>query len=171
VFDVTYHAEIVAAGHFVEWRGPPISDMQDFFQAADANSYGDYQFAAAVLESWDHHPALLDFGTLVRFDRLIIRSGSHSGQVWRAVGGLIDREFMRRGSVLLLKAFPLEYEGALGSTANPALIAKFHSRQRAMERRYKCVLGVCSLPNRLGAEGWMWRQLSYCPDPLVSPSG
>ncbi len=144
VFDITYNVELIAMGRFVEWRGPPISDMQDFFEAADASSQEDYEFADALLESWDHNPALLDFGTLVRFDRLVIRSGSHSREVWRAINSVIDREFMKRGSVLLLKAFPLEYEGALGPGSDPVLRANLHRRQGAMQRRYGRVLGVRS---------------------------
>ena len=167
-FQISVERDNIAAGHFVEWRGPSSSDMECFYQAADIVSNEDYEFAEAVLSSWDRIPPLFDFGTLVRFERLAIRPTILSSLVWKMIATMIHREFGRRGSAMLLKAFPLEYEGALGQSASSSLRQKFEKRRRAMERHYGRVLKVQLLPGAAGKSGWMWRSLHHCPHP--SPS-
>ena len=70
---------------------------------------------------------------------------------------LIRRRYEGRFSVLVLKAFPLEYEDAVreGSPFERG----FASRRRAVQRLFARVLRVHPLPGDYGAEGWMWRPL------------
>ena len=58
-------------------------------------------------------------------------------------------------SLIVLKAYPLEYEGSLpdDSPMRPA----FERRQAALMRLYRKTLGVAPMSGKYGDEGWMFR--------------
>jgi len=81
---------------------------------------------------------------------------------------IISKHYAEDFSVLLLKAFPLEYEwrAPIGSEAAQTL----ERRRAAMIRHYRRVLRVEPLPGRPGEDGWMWRPLNqYAPMPAARP--
>jgi hypothetical protein len=155
----------IAAGHFVEWRGPPISFLNEFFYAADAQSQADHDTADILQTYWSDETAPFLYGTLVRFERLVIRSTNRSPEVWALLSGLIEREFARRGSILMLKAFPLEYEGRHNAGSPAASHEHFRLRAMAMRRYYRWRLKMRRVPGRYGKDGGMWRPLRFCPPP------
>jgi hypothetical protein len=61
---------------------------------------------------------------------------------------LLATEFRRR-CILVLKAFPLEYEGK-------GYPSGFRLRQRAMIRHYRRLLGMAPFPGKPGREGWLY---------------
>lgn len=71
-------------------------------------------------------------------------------------------------SILVMKAFPLEYEGQAppGSSRSGAL----RSRQRAMVRYYQRIFGVRPFPGRDGGDGWLWRPHPLRADAIRVPS-
>ncbi len=113
---------------------------------------------------WSDDTSPFLYGTVVRFERLVIRSGHYSTQVWSLVSYLIDREFARRGSILMLKAFPLEYERQT-TQAPRSVYKRLRRRKLAMERYYTYRLGTRSVPGPYGKDGWMWRPLRHCEPP------
>jgi hypothetical protein len=162
VLSVSQRGIPIAGGSLREWRGPPLADIEEFFWEADDLSLADGQSADIVRKLWSDDPTPFDYGNVVRFDRLAIMLTSKSAAIWSLVSRAIRKEFMRRGSLLLLKAFPLEFEGE-GSTDHD----DFRRRASAMRRHYERRLGVRSVPGRYGAEGWMWRPLRHCPQPRL----
>jgi hypothetical protein len=72
---------------------------------------------------------------------------------WQIIDALLNR--IRRGmAVMVLKAFPLDYEGAVTAENRPA----FEHRQRALTRLYQRRIGVEPVPHKtLADEGWMLR--------------
>jgi hypothetical protein len=154
-----------AAGRFIEWMGPAISLVEEYVDAADMLSQEEYDASRIVGSYWSDGLSPFDYGTVVRFERLAISRKSKSSEVWCLVAQVITREFSRRGSLLLLKAFPLEFENRFTEASPAAARSKFDARRRAMQRHYSHRLGVRSLPGEFGDDGWMWRPLRYCPTP------
>jgi hypothetical protein len=163
-FHIASQGEPVAAGLFVEWHAPA-GFLDEFLYAADAQSQADYDTADILLGAWSDDTSPFLHGTVVRFERLVIRSGRYSTQVWSLVSYLIDREFARRGSILMLKAFPLEYAGQTTQETPRSVHKRLRRRKLAMERYYTYRLGTRSVPGPYGKEGWMWRPLRHCEPP------
>lgn len=152
-----------AHAHFFEWDAPGLVDPAQFTLEADHLSLADARLALAAARSWDWHSFPFDYGTIVCFERLIIDTRLDAGRkVWQMLNLAISKEFLRRGSVLLLKAFPLEYENNINSDEQQRTANR---RIMAMRRLYQKQLGAQALPNEYGGRGWLWKPLRYCPEP------
>jgi hypothetical protein len=159
-FAVNDDDTVLSAGHFVEWRGPPLTTLDEFFEEADYLSTPDAQMAKVLLENWDEADIPpFDFGTVVRFERLTIKATRHSGYIWQLIRSIMEKEFANRGALLLLKPFPLEYEGCVTESNRGA----FMFRVAALQRLYAHRIDMMPVP--VDKEGWMWRPLRYCPEP------
>lgn len=148
----------LGALHFIEWHADPFVDDDDFLAEMDSYSIDSYVFAEIVLAGW----AIVDvaqYGALIEFQVAWQAPDAPPGLWHRAAEYFIHRFYSRRrASVLLLKAFPLEYEGA--DTEKNGLEAGFASRSRAMQRLYSRCLSVSPFPGKPGKDGWMWRLLN-----------
>jgi hypothetical protein len=167
-FEIDQGNTMLAAGRFVEWR---IIDperaclLSEFVEEADTSSQAAYEMARAVHAGWhkledDEGLNPFDFGTLICFDRLRISKGAPSDDIWAAIKEhLIKRRFSRRSAMLVLKGFPLEYEGCLTEDN----VGRFNHRQKAMVRLYMRRLGA--EPFDGGKDGWLWLPLrsDLCP--------
>lgn len=154
----TSPAGTFAAAKFVEWSYGSGGELQEFVDEADASSQADYDMAEAIRSSWAWYEFPFDYGTVVRFDRLVIDTEKDTRRIaWTCLSRAIDREFRKRGALLLLKTFPLEYEGEV----NDATRAAFDKRLSAMTRLYRHRLSALTLPGKWGAKGWMWRPLRF----------
>ena len=153
---------VCAAAKFVEWRGSPEGGIDEFVSEADALSQADYDMAEAIRRSWQWYQFPFDYGTVIRFDRLAIDTLKDSQRLaWRYLSRALDHEFGIRGAVILLKAFPLEYE----SEVNNDRRVRFDRRSAAMTRLYRSRLGARPLPNDWGEKGWMWIPLRSSIEP------
>lgn len=157
---------LCAVAQFSEWRVDSSLDLEDFWRAADAVSSQSEVFATIIMENWPDYAPPFDYGNAVHFDRLVVRSETDPDRrALKLIARGIEREFMRRASVLMLCAFPLEFENE-GPEEPERASFLFARRRRAMFRRYHSILGLS--PVRWGAGrkyGWMWRPLRYCPEP------
>jgi len=159
-FRVSAEGGGLACGHFIEWSGS--GSLEEFFFEADGLSQSDHDTADIVQRVWGEDLSPFDYGTVVRFERLAIKATSHSSEIWSLIHTVIGKEFARRGSMMVLKAFPLEFERprAMGNKG-------FRRRASAMSRYYQRRLDVHIIPGPYGADGWMWRPLRYCPAPPI----
>lgn len=166
----------VAAGHFEEWRQnfpPEGSDVDwpcvDYFRVvAEALSREAADMSEIVFRMWggaDEYSSenFFNYGNLLIFERLRINAASKAQSVaaWLLIGDLIKRLAMgsrHRAALMILKAFPLEFENGDPDTS------KAKARQRAMQRLYRARLGAEALPGRHYRE-WMWCALRYGPKP------
>lgn len=57
-------------------------------------------------------------------------------------------------ALMIMKAYPLEYEGQVPDGA--PVQAGLEARQRAMARHYRKLFNVQQLPDPHGKEGWLW---------------
>jgi hypothetical protein len=179
VFFVTKQdGRFVATGKLIIWRG--VYDLggygwtlEGFVRRGDENSRSEYETAVAVARIWggdDEDDWLIDgppfcYGDLCSFDRLVIDAKTLADveAVWQIVNALLMR--IRRGmAVMVLKAFPLDYEGKITDETRPA----FERRQYALIRLYQRRLGFTPVPHKaLAAEGWMLRVLNDGAHPDV----
>jgi hypothetical protein len=157
----------IAAGTLTIWRGVYDKDgggwdLEGFVRRGDMNSQSEYDTAVAVARVWgtdDEDNWWTDdpfcYGYLCSFDRLVIdaKTSADVEAAWQIIDALLRR--IRRGmAVMVLKAFPLDYEGEV--TAENRLA--FERRQRALNRLYQRRIGFEPVPHKaLADEGWMLR--------------
>jgi hypothetical protein len=173
-FRVTSGETTLAAGTLIFWKGDYTGDrdLLGYVYAADNLSSSDYEAALAVARIWgteDDEAWWTDdpfcYGSLCVFERLVIaaRKSVDVHNVWQAIEALLHR--LRRGlAVIILKAFPLEYE----RNVTDANDARFRQRQRALIRLYRRRLKMEPAPHQeLFAEGWMMRLMKEAARPDV----
>jgi hypothetical protein len=125
----------------------------EYWLAADGHSHESADLAQAILSFWSVE-GVFAYGLVVNFSRLWVDSRHARGSLWAApLWALLSRRYGRRGhtqgSLLLLKPFPLEYEGRVTEPQTTAL----NLRTAAMRRLYARTLQVQPLPKG----EWMWR--------------
>ena len=126
------------------------------FDALDASEGYEAEFGTVLVETWkDVAFDVAAYGDIV-FYRAAWVSPDYKdvGIFERASLSLIDEHFPRY-SVILMKAFPLEYE-RIEAKRGSATQANLERRLRAMRRHYARIFGAQSMPRRWGKEGWLW---------------
>lgn len=158
LFGWLYRAdERIGAIGFDEWHPLPGLDGDHFVWGMDEYSQASHSLSIVLADAWEMDE-LSESGPVLEFSLLWMRPDHARGSVWAPMAeALIRRRYEGRFSVLVLKAFPLEYEAAVPEGS--PLERSFASRQRAMQRLFTRVLRVHPLPGDDGAEGWMWRAL------------
>jgi hypothetical protein len=144
--------------HFVEFEPDPLIDNEDLFLTMDAEYHADSQLAELLCDVWsDVVNDVLAYGPVLEF-RLAWMAPQHAtAAVWAtAAQALIKAEFDEY-SILVMKAFPLEYESRPDDpVADDDFIADdgFIRRQAAMIRHYRRLFGVEPFPGEWGCR-WM----------------
>lgn len=164
-----FSREGVPAAHatFFEWDAPVFAEAADFLDAADSNSQEDYEVAAVVGECWsDSWENPFDYGAIVAFHRLVIPRPMPG--FWPTMRSAIKREFSRRGAMMVLKAFPLEWENRFDDPASPGKDA-FERRLKAMTKHYQRNLGVSPLVVSPGLGEWLWMPIRFDEEPHEDP--
>ena len=153
-----------------EWHPGLLVPNDDFFWAMDERDDETCAVAKVLIEAWDIQE-LIEAGPILEFSSLWMHPDHSKGSVWApALEALIRRRYRNRFSVMVLKAFPIEYSGAV--PGGSPLEKGFVSRSRAMQRLHARVIGAASLPGELGDCGWMWRPLSDgAPQPERAKEG
>lgn len=171
-------ADVLAAGAFHEWGWTALDDPDEswlptldefFINGTDLWSQTAAQMGEAVRHGWRAaerrtYTSPLDYGHVVSFDRLRVEhaTAAQSATIWRLIDDLIRREFRgqnrRRGraSIIVMKAFPLKYEGKVTKDNETT----FDRRQAAMIRHYRHRMGA--VPFDGGEPGWLWIEIN-CP--------
>lgn len=157
----------LAAGALTTWRASYDEygcdcDLRAFIERADMSTQSNYDTAVAVARIWgtdDQRRWWTDepfcFGDLCSFDRLVIHPNSSADveSVWQIIDALLQH-IRRRCAVMVLKAFPIEYEGKVTKETQLA----FARRQLALIRLYHRRLRAELVPHKELAEaGWMLR--------------
>src|ERR1700730_2072280 len=169
----------VAAGGLKIWRGVQHEDvyfaLDTFVEHGDRWSNSEYDTALAVAtvwggkneETWSWEQSLFCCGDLCVFERLTIdaKTASHSDATWMIINSLLQRLCRRDMAAIVLKAFPLEYEG----NATKENRAAFERRRRALVRLYQRRLGFEPVSDpSLAREGWMLKLINDGAKPELS---
>lgn len=144
--------EAVGRCRVTEYRLEPFTHPGDFLAEMDDHSGAAAELATILCRGWDDPSELTDYGDIVEISR--VRMRPHLSGRRRLLDTLVAmlNVINPNRSLLILKAFPLEYEGAGETSGN----ARFLRRHAAMKRHYATLLGVRSLPGPSGDEGWMY---------------
>lgn len=160
--DVVDHRRTAA---WISWEGQHIGSIElfeyhvdigyeasEFLDAMDDHSQDTANLAAVVCAHWEDPVELMQYGPIVELRRAWANPAtSRGGRFASGLNFLLDGLFARR-ALLILKAFPLEYEGSVSARTEAA----FRRRRSALMRYYSSTLGVQPLPSGAGAEGWMY---------------
>lgn len=178
-FSIEHCQGRVAAGALKIWRGVQHEDvyfaLDTFVEHCDRWSNSEYNTALAVAmiwggkneETWSWEQAPFCYGDLCVFERFAIdaKTASHSQATWMIINGLLRRLCRGDMAAIVLKAFPLEYEGN-ATTENRAA---FEQRRRALVRLYRRRprFELVSEPS-LAREGWMLKLINDGAKPECS---
>jgi hypothetical protein len=160
----------VGALHFVEFEPDRLINNREFFFTMDADYHADMHLAEVLCDVWsDVVNDVLGYGPVLEF-RLAWMSPQHAAAaVWaKAAEALIKADFDDH-SILVMKAFPLEYEARLEGPENSAADGDFPRRRAAMIRYYRRLFGVEPFPGEWGAEGWLWRASPRIAELIPAP--
>jgi hypothetical protein len=153
---ILFEEQQVGALHLVEFKPDTDIDNDEFYYTMDAEAFADVKLAEVLCHSWhDVVHDVLVHGPVLEF-RLAWMSPEHAkSAVWATAAEALIRAEFDEYSILVMKAFPLEYEGRApeGSPAHDFLI----HRQAAMIRYYTRLFRVDRFPGTWGADGWVWR--------------
>jgi hypothetical protein len=83
---------------------------------------------------------------------------------WETMRSAIKREFSRRAAMMVLKAFPLEWENRFQEPGVPGPEA-FGRRLKAMTKHYRRRLGVSPMPVSESLGEWLWLPIRYDEHP------
>jgi hypothetical protein len=165
-FTIEHGQSRVAAGGLKIWRGVEHEDvyysLDTFVEHGDRCSNSEYDTALAVAmvwggkneETWSWEQAPFGCGDLCVFERLAIdvKTASDVCAAWMIINRLLQRLCRREMAAIILKAFPLEYEGNVSEENRAA----FDRRRRALVRLYQWRLGFEPVPHpSLFQQGWM----------------
>lgn len=151
---------------FTEFRLGAFVTRHEFWRTMDDASAAKSALAEVINGAWSDPTDVTDFGDIVEFNRVWLRLSVTGRGRLGAVCEIMLKELFSSRALLILKAFPLEYEGAVTSDNELA----FSRRRIAMMRRYAGMLGVEPLPGSSGQEGWMYSVPSRLADVIEPPS-
>jgi hypothetical protein len=147
---------VIGVLRFIEWRVEAFVDNSTFVEDMDTLSQASYDLGNALVETFDMSWLSL-YGNIIEFSLAWMEPSHARLSLWAVAAQRCLRSLFRRPGLLVLKAFPIEYEG---NVTNPELRAALKDRQRAMFRHYRRLLSVEPLPSAAAEDGWMWRPLN-----------
>jgi len=150
-----------------EFRVAAFTSSSEFFEEMDSHTQATHNLADVICTNWEDISEISDYGDIVELNRAwMSRPFSKSGRFSAAANTLITN-LLKGRSLMILKAFPLEYEGKV-TDENRDL---FLHRQRAMKRHYQRIFAVSAFPGIDGESGWMYSVPEQFRGIISPPSG
>lgn len=160
------NGEVAGSFRYYAYRFAPFIDADTLIECADVHSAELYELAEVFCAAWPEPYEVTDFGDVLEISRVWMAPAfSNRGrfeQVTRYLVGLAEG-----WSVMVLKAFPLEFEGRDEEGRLDPLIR----RRAAMMRHYQRIFGVQSLGGPARHDGWMYRVSPRLIDLVPPPVG
>jgi hypothetical protein len=147
-------------------------DNEEFIYLMDLDEAAEHELSIALTSQFEDLGAdVAACGDILEINRIWLASLPQTAGKSPTIVKALASAFCPQFSVLVLKAFPLEYEGALGTTGaieepGQADEAAFRRRQLAMMRYYARQFGVRQMLSVHGDKGWMFRLRSDLEDLL-----
>lgn len=163
----------MAAVEFAQYR-PEMMENEDFAFIMDMDNSHEAELGIVLCDSW---PELTfdigGYGDFLEWEFAWTKPREPQAVgLWLTAGEWVISRLDDEYSIIVLKAFPLEYEGCAPPGTEGARALR--RRQRALVRLYRRLLGVRPLPGRHGREGWLWRARPgisrYLRRPIFDPS-
>ena len=115
-------------------------------------------------QHWDELWEVTDYGTVLEFERAWMNRRWADAELFGAASKALLGRVSHR-AILVLKAYPLEYE----SRVTDANADAQRRRQLALMRLYRSVLGVDRFPGSAGNRGWMFAIPERLRDVICKP--
>lgn len=148
-----------------EYRATDFLDNSSLFELMDSKSGITSELASTLVSNWRCVSGeLLELGTIIDFRKAWTDPRRCPAGLWASAANNLIAKHCPTHSLLILKAFPLEYE--CREDGRPELAASRMRRQEAMKRHYRKLLGVTRFPN---AEEWMYRVNPKMSDVICAP--
>lgn len=140
-------------------------DREDFYQWLDDYSSAAAELAWVICTHWEDVSDFIDYGTLLELERAWVIPDSGSIRRFRLAGQELVKLVPKR-ALMVLKAYPLEYEGVV----TPANSRARDKRARALQRFYRGTLNMQPFPGAAGEEGWMFNLPERLKDVIDPPA-
>jgi len=141
---------------FVLYDAENCFDNKDFFSVMDMDAEVESRAAGVLCSNFRNFAEdVAPYGNLLVFQEAWMQPKSSKNGVFGKAANAIVSELFSDFSMLLLKAFPLEYEGS--NSENPNLSASLDLRQNAMIRHYKKLFEVRSIGAPDNETGWLYK--------------
>lgn len=150
-----------------EYRIATFTESGEFLEEMDAHSHATYNLADVICGNWEEVSEISDYGDIVELNRAWMSAAFSNARRFSAAANTLIDNLYRNRSLLILKAFPLEYEGKVAARNE----ASFLRRQKAMQRHYSRIFGVAPFPGADGRAGWMYSIPPHLSDIISQPSG
>lgn len=132
-----------------------------FMQLMDLMSMETYTIGQVITDTWTEDALynMLEFGSIVYYDATWVMPAHARSGIWVDAGKVMI-ESIGWYSMLLTKAFPLEYQSIDNRHGHDEPLPDndniIKHRQAAMFRYYRRHFGFKPLPNAHGEDGWLW---------------
>lgn len=148
-----------------EYRPEMFISPEYFWQIMDDASAASGELAEVVTAHWEEVGEISDYGDIMEINRVWMHP-KHSGRGRLAkVLHELPPALGMDPALLILKAFPLQFEGKVTEDNADA----FERRRLAMMRLYRNMLSVDAFPGQAGARGWMYRIPDRLSDIIAPP--
>lgn len=155
-----FHAGRIVGGVVLKrYMVPDFIQNDEFVDLMDRDSAEEHELSIALDSQFREIGSDVGaYGDILELNRIWLAGlPALAGRSTEIVKALISA-FCPGFALVILKAFPLEYEGRFSSTNEQgAYDAALQRRQRAMKRLYRREYGVRSMKGAVGDEGWMYR--------------
>lgn len=159
--------ERVGAISFAEYD-PPFAGEEDFCQCMDDESEHMGRLAEICCSTWEQFTLeVAGFGPVVELRSVWLKPRSVPAGTWRPALDALLRKLTAKSSILVVHAFPLEYEGR--AAPGDASRLGFRRRQAAMVRWCERHLQLRRFPGPPGEDGWLWRPRRRAARHLYEP--
>ena len=134
---------------------------EDFMIVMDIDEAYEATLSAALCEQFDNLIGEVTLaGPILDFRRAWIMPRFANGELFRLAARTLVEKVSPHYSIMVIKAFPLEYEGEVSEGSD--LEIAFQGRARAMMRYYQRIFAVRPFDGEYGDDGWLWRGGRNC---------
>jgi hypothetical protein len=151
-------AEIVSDGDVVggfqlcDFHADTFTSSALFLEALDSGSQATFAVGETICAHWEYVEDLTGYGDILELHRAwVAPARSKPGRLAKAISTVVGTLHPAH-AIMILKAFPLEYEG----TVTAANELAFKRRQAALMRYYAASLGMHVFAQATGRDGWMY---------------
>ena len=129
---------------------------EDFMIVMDIDEAYEATLSAALCEQFDNLIGEVTLaGPILDFRRAWIMPRFANGELFRLAARTLVEKVSPHYSIMVIKAFPLEYEGEVSEGSD--LEIAYERRARAMMRYYQRIFAVRPFDGEYGDDGWLWR--------------
>lgn len=147
----------IGAFELNEFDASGCGSNQDFIIVMDIDEEYEATLSGALCRQFDNLIGeVTAAGPILDFRRAWMMPRFANGDLFRLAARTLVEKVSPHYSIMVMKAFPLEYEGEVQEGSDLAIA--FKRRARAMMRYYQRIFGARPFDGEYGEDGWLWRE-------------